>query len=146
MKHLGSVATILFVVMASAACSSADAATPTTTAPAATVSTTAGPEQTVAPVPSPAPSTSTGGALPTAICRERVDEAVAMGDATETVESFYPALSDCTGLSDWVAAVRETDALGDLDPIEFAAKVCGRDGPMLSVTCQEAMAAAPLDG
>lgn len=82
-------------------------------------------------------------ALPSASCLARLQQAESVPEAERYVELYYPALKECTGLDDWVAAVSETGALGGEDPIAWASKICGVDGPMNSVTCQQAMAASP---
>lgn len=108
----------------------------TTPAPATVAATTAAPVATTA-----APATTAGGALPTADCLARLQEASAL-DPEDTIEAFYPSLQECTGLADWLAAVEVTGFDPGEDPTKWAAQVCGLDGPMLAITCQEAMATA----
>lgn len=103
---------------------------------------------TVAP-PSPddtsptTPSASTGETgLPTEACVARLEEAMGEGGPEDYVEAYYPALAECSGLQDWLAAVDQTGFDPGMDPTDWAADVCGLDGPLVAVTCQEAIATA----
>ena len=76
-------------------------------------------------------------------CYERMRDAAKIDEMQDTVEDFYPALRECSGLDEWTTAAGETDALEGADPVVFAYTACTSGGPETSVTCVEAIEADP---
>lgn len=151
-----SIITPLAVLCVLAACSGSEDTSLATIAPVASppdagttpVSPdTTAPTATQAPVGTEAPSNS--GAipadLPTSDCLLGMQEAVALGEPEDYPESYYPVFEACTGVADWLAAAEMTGFDPGIDPVEWASQVCALDGPMLVVTCQEAMGASPIE-
>lgn len=152
MKSLSFAAT-LALMFGAAGCVASDANSNGTPAAVTPASVSSPPSTTQPPAESAANTTGTPSGsdaavdslLPTPDCEARFKDAAAVDDLQDTVSDFYPALQQCEGLDDWVAASAAVpDALDGVDPIVFAYNACTSGGPTESTTCVEALAADPF--